>query len=63
MQTVKEELTDADFPILYQFHNGILLDPGEEEDDEEIAKLKAHLEELHERASRSVFFLLFLLKK
>ncbi|XP_054758320.2 ATP-dependent RNA helicase TDRD9-like isoform X1 [Lytechinus pictus] len=54
MPIMKEDFTEDNFPMLYQFHNGVYLEsPEDPEEDEEIARLKEHLEDLHERASRS----------
>ncbi|XP_071496010.1 ATP-dependent RNA helicase TDRD9-like [Diadema antillarum] len=55
MSTQREELTEADFPMLYQFHNGVFLEVDEDTNEEEdnIARLKEHLAELYDRASRS----------
>lgn len=54
MPAKMEELTGKEFPMLYQFHNGVFLDaPEDAGDDEEVAMLKEHLAVLYERASRS----------
>ncbi|XP_011664855.1 ATP-dependent RNA helicase TDRD9 isoform X2 [Strongylocentrotus purpuratus] len=54
MPIKKEDYTSEDFPMLYQFHNGVFLEsPEDPEEDEEVAMLKDHVADLYERASRS----------
>lgn len=53
MPIKKEDYTSEDFPMLYQFHNGVFLEsPEDPEEDEEVAMLKDHVADLYERASR-----------